>query len=574
MEAIDLQYLHNRILNFLLDWRKTHSGLTFSLRKSDLSKRLSLGYWFYGNDDYIAISFWTGMDWQSKVPNISFIIVPVTGECFLQFSAKDSIEKNELVKYFFEQPFHLNEVNRAIYTAPIIISNSVGDYLKNIESFLENDKNIIDKIINDNKRKFETKQNSKNRIDFISEEEFAKNLKRTQKFQKKKKSKNLPIGLYEIEIENYGLIKKLLINDIPTDAQWIFFTGENGSGKTTILKALATAITNATLGLGPRTNISSNYSIGLTLHKNGNKSSRHRINKSNSAKRNQIEILSKGFVCFGPVRLNVQEQSFFVAGKSGRKNLLEIFNRPHIQLFSTITPLIDIGFIYNRNIEISKELKSNQEKLRFIIEAITSICDSIVDIHFGKGMRYFEVDKNKNILGKNGTPFQNLASGYKSVIAMISHMMLHLYYQQPEINDPSLLEGIVIIDEIDLHFHPKMQRDLIIKLTEIFPSIQFIASTHSPIPLLGVPANTPIFTSKIDSEKGIYLERMNKDGEISNLLPNSILTSPIFNLQEIISESHKSEELLSTEDNYQDVVFYKILNEKLTEISKKYRADD
>lgn len=154
---------------------------------------------------------------------------------------------------------------------------------------------------------------------------------------------------------------------------------------------------------------------------------------------------------------------------------------------------------------------------------------------------------------------------------MISHMMLHLYYQQPEVNDPSFLEGIVIIDEIDLHFHPKMQRDLIIKLSEIFPRIQFIASTHSPIPLLGVPESTPIFTSKINSEKGVYLERMNKDEEISNLLPNSILTSPIFNLQEIVPESHTSEELLNTEDYYHDVVFYKMLEEKLNKISNKYK---
>lgn len=565
-----MPYLHNRILIFLLNWKKNHSGFTFSLRKSDLSKRLSYGYWFHGNDDYIAISFWTGMDWQSKVPNIAFVLIPVTGESFLQFSAKDSVEKNELIKSFFKQRFQLDEDNRAFYTVPMN-TNKVRDYLKSLEIFLKTDKAAIDEIISSNKRKFETKQNPNNRIGFINEDDFAKNLKRTQKFQKKNKSNDLPVGLFEIEIKNYGLIKNLTIKDIPTDAQWIFFTGENGSGKTTILKAIATAITNSTLGLGPRTHMSGNYSMALTLHKNGKKSSRRRIRKSTSTKQNQSRIHSKGFVCFGPVRLNIQEHSFSSAGNSKEKTLIQIFNRPHIQLFSTISPLVDIGFVYNRNLKEIESLRNNQEKLRFIIEAITSLCDSIVDIHFGRSMKYYEVDKQKNILGLNGTSFQNLASGYKSIIAMISHMMLHLYYQQPEVNDPSFLEGIVIIDEIDLHFHPKMQRDLIIKLSEIFPRIQFIASTHSPIPLLGVPESTPIFTSKINSEKGVYLERMNKDEEISNLLPNSILTSPIFNLQEIVPESHTSEELLNTEDYYHDVVFYKMLEEKLNKISNKYK---
>jgi hypothetical protein len=238
-----------------------------------------------------------------------------------------------------------------------------------------------------------------------------------------------------------------------------------------------------------------------------------------------------------------------------------------------MSPLIDFGYVYNRNTEISKQLKNDQEKLRYIVESITTICDSIVDIHFGKGMRYFEVDKNKNPISSGGTMFQNLASGYKSIIAMISHMMLHLYHQQPEVDDPSLLEGIVIIDEIDLHFHPRMQRDLVIKLSEIFPRIQFIASTHSPIPLLGVAANTPIFTTHVDSDKGIYIERMNINGEIRELLPNALLTSPIFDLQEILPKSKSAKQLINTNDSFDDVVFYKMLDEKLEKLEKKYSDD-
>ena len=388
----------------------------------------------------------------------------------------------------------------------------------------------------------------------------------------------MEISTFEIEIENFGLIKKLRISDIPADAQWIFFTGENGSGKTTILKAIAIACARARLGqrvgqwyLAPE---KSNFSIGLTLQKNGRKSQRHRIDNLKNDGPKSVEILSKGLVCFGPIRLNIQEQGFSRVGKSVRNQLNHIFHSPHMQLFSTKIPLVDIGYIYNRKLDLSEQLKDNEEKLKFIVEAITTICDSIADIHFGRVMRYYEVDKNRNLLGKGGTLFQYLASGYKSIIAMVSHMMLHLYYQQPEVNDPSLLEGIVIIDEIDLHFHPKMQRDLVIKLSEIFPRIQFIASTHSPIPLLGVPENTPIFTSKIDSVRGVYLERMNVDGEISNLLPNAILTSPIFNLQEIIPTSHNPEELLNTESKFEDVVFYKMLDEKLSAIDEKYKSND
>jgi predicted ATPase len=569
MEPIDFPHIHDSILKYLLAWRIKHPGFTFTLRKSDLGKRLSKGYWFHGNEEYIALSFWSGMDWQSRVPNIGFVFFPKKSEWYLQFSAKDSQEKNELIQKFFVKRYELDEINRAFY-ASIFTVSPTGEYLKGLQRFLTSEKVVIDELILKNKKLFETKQNLKNRIGGIDETEFLKNLKRTQKYQRKKITGDLPVALYEIEIENYGLIKQLSINNLPVNAQWIFFTGENGTGKTTILKALATAFTNSNLHNFSRFNIKSNYSIGLTLFKDGKKSQRHRIRKDSSFSQKD-EILTKGFVSFGPVRLNVQEQMFSTAGRKPL-TLSSIFSKPYLQLFSTRTPLIDIGYVYNRNQEVSKELKNNQEKLKFIIEAITTICDSIVDIHFTRGMRYYEADKKGKLISENGgTSFQNLASGYKSIIAMLSHMMLHLYYQQPEVDDPSLLEGIVIIDEIDLHFHPKMQRDLVIKLTEIFPRIQFIASTHSPIPLLGAPPKTPIFTVKLESEQGIYIERMDDDVEINNLLPNSILTSPIFNLQEIIPVSHRAENLVNTQDDFNDVLFYKKLDEKLSQLESKYK---
>jgi hypothetical protein len=344
MEAIDVTKIHDDILNFLLDWRKKHDGFTFTLRKSDLSKRLSSGYWFHGNDDYIAISFWTGMDWQSRVPNISFVIIPVTGECYVQFSAKDSIEKDELVQTLFKREYGLNEISRAFYSSKIHIV-SPGTYIEALNKFLIEDKPLIDETILKNKRLFETKQNSKNRIGFIDEKDFEKNLKKTLKFQKSKSLSFLPVALYEIEINNYGLIKNIIIDSIPADAQWIFFTGENGTGKTTILKALATALMSGKMTLSNRDNkVNTKYSLALTLQRNGSKSLRHRIIESGTKK---TAILSKGFVAFGPVRLNVQDLYFSQASK--KTNLNNLFDNPYRLLFSTMSPIIYFVYVYNSN---------------------------------------------------------------------------------------------------------------------------------------------------------------------------------------------------------------------------------
>jgi predicted ATP-binding protein involved in virulence len=42
-------------------------------------------------------------------------------------------------------------------------------------------------------------------------------------------------------------------------------------------------------------------------------------------------------------------------------------------------------------------------------------------------------------------------------------------------------EGIVIIDEIDLHLHPGLERVVLNRFQDVFPGIQFIISTHSPL---------------------------------------------------------------------------------------------
>ena len=75
-----------------------------------------------------------------------------------------------------------------------------------------------------------------------------------------------------------------------------------------------------------------------------------------------------------------------------------------------------------------------------------------------------------------------LSGGEKSLFALVSDIARRLAIANPISNDP-LAEGtgIVLIDEIDLHLHPRWQRKIVKKLCEIFPKIQFIITTHSPL---------------------------------------------------------------------------------------------
>lgn len=551
--------IHKNILKVFRDQRKKDSDFKFTLRKSDVNKRLSSGYWFHGNENYVAISFWSGTDWVRKVPNISLIIEIGTGAMRLELSAKDSPEKKELL-FNTVASFYNIEYNDEYLLVLNLPYNYKVNFKQALLSFINNEKQDIDGIIEANKKIFQTKQNNKNRIGFISDEEFRKNLLLIRKYEQRKSRNAIPYTLNSIEIFRFGIISDVCVDKLPNDAQWIFVTGDNNSGKTSFLKALSIAICNGGIQNLHRYRIPSSYNINVRLNRNG-KVTKH-YNVSDNKIKEELNIISNGFVAYGPNRINIKDV-FWTTNKHGARDFKTLLNRPYNSLFNTASTLFDIGFVYARNNEFPDEVKIYEDKYSHITEVITELCDSIVDIHFGRTLEYYLEDHEKLGISK-GLKFEQLSSGYRNLIAMTSDMLIHLYFQQPNITDPSELEGIVIIDEIDLHFHPKMQRDIIIKLGELFPRIQFIVSTHSPIPLLGAPKGSVFLRIKSDLKNGISVTRLNKlEEDIKNLLPNSIYTSDIFDLDTIESVQNDDDNSIFLEDRFSDIEENKKTDEQL-----------
>lgn len=79
-------------------------------------------------------------------------------------------------------------------------------------------------------------------------------------------------------------------------------------------------------------------------------------------------------------------------------------------------------------------------------------------------------------------PVSMLSDGYKCTISLIADIAYRMAVLNPQLYDDVLTEtdGIVIIDEIDLHLHPKWQKRILRDLMSIFPKVQFIVSTHAP----------------------------------------------------------------------------------------------
>lgn len=89
---------------------------------------------------------------------------------------------------------------------------------------------------------------------------------------------------------------------------------------------------------------------------------------------------------------------------------------------------------------------------------------------------YMAIDKNGEALN-----VAQLSQGEKSLMALVGDIARRLAMLNPALENPLAGEGIVLIDEVDLHLHPSWQRNLCDRLIQTFPNCQFVLTTHSPL---------------------------------------------------------------------------------------------
>lgn len=86
---------------------------------------------------------------------------------------------------------------------------------------------------------------------------------------------------------------------------------------------------------------------------------------------------------------------------------------------------------------------------------------------------------------KNGEELivSQLSDGEKCLLAMTGDLARRLSIANPSLKNPLEGQGVVLIDEVDLHLHPQLQRTIVQSLERTFPNCQFIITTHSPLVL-------------------------------------------------------------------------------------------
>ena len=125
-------------------------------------------------------------------------------------------------------------------------------------------------------------------------------------------------------------------------------------------------------------------------------------------------------------------------------------------------------------------LKFDKDKTLYyaFTEAISSMVPGWQDIKFHWGL--------DDLVGRqedgSWLPLSNLSDGYRSVIRLAADIAYRAIKLNPHLGKDVIRksQGVVLIDEIDMHLHPKWQRGIVESLKLTFPNMQFIATTHSP----------------------------------------------------------------------------------------------
>lgn len=151
--------------------------------------------------------------------------------------------------------------------------------------------------------------------------------------------------------------------------------------------------------------------------------------------------------------------------------------------------------------------------------------------------------------GREPFEFNTLSSGYAAVLDIVVDLMMRMEKHTERIFDFST-QGIVLIDEIETHLHLTLQKKVLELLTTFFPNIQFIVSTHSPF-ILNSLENSTIY----DLEKHLLV----KDGLAD--VPYSGIVEGYFNadaMSKVLRDKYEKYKILAnkteiTEDDLEEI---------------------
>ncbi|MBQ0000497.1 MAG: AAA family ATPase [Clostridiales bacterium] len=161
-------------------------------------------------------------------------------------------------------------------------------------------------------------------------------------------------------------------------------------------------------------------------------------------------------------------------------------------------------------------------------------------------------------------PMSLLSDGYRSTISLIADIAYRMAVLNPQLLGDAIKEtdGIVLIDEVDLHLHPEWQQRILDDLLSIFPKVQFIVTTHAPA-VIGCAKSENLAILENDEILGVDAQIYGKD-------TNSILGE----IMGVRSRNPKLADMFDRFDDYMDAEEYDLAEKLLDEIDEMREYHD
>lgn len=318
--------------------------------------------------------------------------------------------------------------------------------------------------------------------------------------------KSLKIGIYTLG-DNIMKVKKLKISGIGGISElelnfsnnFNVICGANGIGKSTILDVIADSFGDSSCilkrnalykeGLYEITFIDSHNNM---IH-NANKIETFTPENKYISKRVYDDSLK--YINFGLNR-NIQYNALNAIPRDEQRNNGNCTSQ------SNRGVCIDglKGWFVNRDayIDKTKGLTAEQKHNYYIAQKTFGLLDSNVQFDYvDPGTLDIMLETKDGIIY-----FEYLSAGYKTCVYIVLGIIREIEYR---FKNPSItasdFDGVITIDEIDLHLHPVWQAKLINALKQLFPKAQFIVSTHSPSILQSLEANEIIALDQDENGK-------------------------------------------------------------------------
>jgi hypothetical protein len=158
-------------------------------------------------------------------------------------------------------------------------------------------------------------------------------------------------------------------------------------------------------------------------------------------------------------------------------------------------------------------------------ELLTNLLPEVKDVRVGEPRPRWEPSVEfKTPYG--WVPLDALSLGYQSLVAWMVDLAAAMFDRYEKFADPLAEPAIVLVDEIDLHLHPKWQRDLLRFLTERFSNTQFIATAHSPLVVQAAENANVVLLRR----EGDHVVIENNPADVRNWRIDQILTSDLYGL--------------------------------------------